>query len=115
MPIPKNRLLNKIFSVIARVHLLTGLCPGEEVYPMTHDPNGRVAPPRCEECNTPLTSDEHHLTSASTHFFCFECQLVLNPFPGDNRRSRERKKRNSRPRADLPTASADHLVSGATA
>jgi len=25
---------------------------------MAHDHNGRVGPPRCEECNAPLNSDE---------------------------------------------------------
>lgn len=25
---------------------------------MSHDQNGRVGPPRCEECNAPLSSDD---------------------------------------------------------
>ncbi len=57
---------------------------------MGHDHNGRVGPPRCEECNAPLTSDERRLDSTSTRFFCLECQLALNPFPQNKRRRRLR-------------------------
>jgi hypothetical protein len=48
---------------------------------MGHDHNGRVGPPRCEECNTPLSSDERRLDSTSTRFLCLECQLALPSLP----------------------------------
>lgn len=35
---------------------------------MAHDQNGRVGPPRCGECNAPLSGDEVRL--------CRECQAV---------------------------------------
>jgi hypothetical protein len=82
---------------------------------MTHDPSGRAAPPRCEECNAPLTSDEHRLTSASAHFFCLECQLVLNPFPNTSRCGKGRKKRNTRPCAYPHIAGDDRFVPGTIA
>lgn len=47
---------------------------------MAHDHNGRVGPPRCEECNAPLTSDERRLDSTGQHSFCHECDLILNAF-----------------------------------
>jgi hypothetical protein len=52
---------------------------------MGHDPDGPLVPPRCEECNAPLTSDERCLDSASLRFFCTDCQLALNPFPARKR------------------------------
>jgi len=47
---------------------------------MAHDHNGRVGPPRCEECNAPLSSDERQMDSASTRCFCLECQFALSFF-----------------------------------
>ena len=47
---------------------------------MAHDHNGRVGPPRCEECNAPLSSDERRQDLTSARFLCLECQLALNPF-----------------------------------
>ena len=47
---------------------------------MAHDHNGRVGPPRCEECNAPLTSDERRLGTTGQHSFCQECDLILNAF-----------------------------------
>jgi hypothetical protein len=47
---------------------------------MSHDHNGRVGPPRCEECNAPLTSDERRLDSNNPHSFCLDCEVVLNSF-----------------------------------
>ena len=46
---------------------------------MAHDHNGRVGPPRCQECNAPLTSDERRLDTVDSRFLCLECQLALNP------------------------------------
>ena len=69
---------------------------------MSHDHNGRVGPPRCEECNAPLSSDEHRLDSAGAWFLCVECHLALDPLPEIHRLSR--------PRAGTPATSA--AVSG---
>jgi hypothetical protein len=46
---------------------------------MAHDHHGRVGPPRCEECNTPLNSDDRRLRSARA--LCLDCHLERNPFP----------------------------------
>ena len=46
---------------------------------MAHDHNGRVGPPRCEECNAPLNSDDRRLLSARS--LCLDCHLERNPFP----------------------------------
>ena len=46
---------------------------------MAHDHNGRVGPPRCEECNAPLNSDDRRLRSARS--LCLDCDLERNPFP----------------------------------
>ena len=46
---------------------------------MAHDHNGRVGPPRCEECNAPLNSDDRRLRSARP--LCLDCHLERNPFP----------------------------------
>jgi len=46
---------------------------------MAHDHNGRVGPPRCEECNAPLNSDDRRLRSARS--LCLDCHLERNPFP----------------------------------
>ncbi|HEY7403842.1 MAG TPA: hypothetical protein VIB39_09985 [Candidatus Angelobacter sp.] len=47
---------------------------------MSHDLNGRVGPPRCEECNAPLTSDERRLGSTDARFLCLDCEVVLDSF-----------------------------------
>lgn len=36
---------------------------------MSHDHNGRVGGPRCEECNAPLGADDGP-------YLCQECQIV---------------------------------------
>ena len=59
---------------------------------MAHDHNGRVGPPRCEECNAPLNSDDRRLGSISARSLCLDCHLERNPFP----RIRKRKGRLSR-------------------
>jgi hypothetical protein len=46
---------------------------------MAHDHNGRVGPPRCEECNTPLNSDDRR--SAFARSLCLDCHRERNPFP----------------------------------
>jgi len=47
---------------------------------MSHDHNGRVGPPRCQECNAPLGSDECGQDKpAYAAFLCLECQLTLLP------------------------------------
>ena len=43
---------------------------------MPHDHNGRVGPPRCEECNATLHSDEYRWSS---RYLCWECQMALDP------------------------------------
>jgi hypothetical protein len=58
---------------------------------MAHDHNGRVGPPRCEECNAPLNSDDRRLRSARP--LCLDCHLERNPFP------RVKKRRDSVRRA----------------
>jgi hypothetical protein len=60
---------------------------------MAHDHNGRVGPPRCEECNAPLNSDECRLDSASARFRCLECQIALDPFPQVRRKRRVPKRK----------------------
>jgi hypothetical protein len=52
--------------------------PTFEVF-MRHDLNGRVGPPRCQECNAPLDSDEHSQDLTDLGFFCLECQLAFEP------------------------------------
>lgn len=47
---------------------------------MPYDHHGRIVPPRCEECNAPLSSDERRLDSTDSHFLCLECQVVLDSF-----------------------------------
>jgi hypothetical protein len=65
---------------------------------MAHDHNGRVGPPRCEECNAPLNSDDPHafddrlLELNIEPSLCLDCHLERNPFP----RIRKRKGRPSR-------------------
>jgi len=59
---------------------------------MAHDHNGRVGPPRCEECNAPLNSDDRRLRS--TRSLCLDCHLERNPFP-------RIRKRKGRPHIEL--------------
>jgi hypothetical protein len=104
--VPKNRLLNNSIEYLPSQ--TRSLCVRRSAFwrrgvSMGHDPNGRAVPPRCEECDAPLTSDERRLGSTSTRFFCLECQLALNPLP---RKSRQR----GRPRAELHATSAEHFV-----
>ena len=47
---------------------------------MAHDHNGRVGPPRCEECNAPLHSDDRRSASACTRSLCLDCHLERYPF-----------------------------------
>jgi len=75
---------------------------------MAHDHNGRVGPPRCEECNAPLNSDDPHglhdrlLALNIEPSLCLDCHLERNPFP--------RIKRKRRTRAELRIAAADCLT-----
>jgi hypothetical protein len=39
---------------------------------MSHDHNGRVGCPRCEECNAPLSADD------GSERICHECRLQMN-------------------------------------
>jgi predicted CXXCH cytochrome family protein len=48
---------------------------------MAHDHNGRVGPPRCEECNAPLNSDERRSVSELSRSLCVDCHCALYPFP----------------------------------
>jgi hypothetical protein len=66
---------------------------------MAHDHNGRVGPPRCEECNAPLNSDDRRLLS--TRWLCLDCHLECNPFPRIKKR---------RTRSDLRITAADRLT-----
>lgn len=75
---------------------------------MAHDHNGRVGPPRCEECNAPLNSDERRLDSASTRSLCLECQFAYDPFPRVKRKRRVLKRRRH-PLAPI-LANAGHHV-----
>lgn len=47
---------------------------------MAHDHNGRVGPPRCEECNASIHSDERRSHSEFARSLCLDCQFALNPF-----------------------------------
>jgi len=54
---------------------------------MSHDFNGRVGPPRCAECNAPLSSDERRLDSDENHYvFCLDCQAAIDSFPAPSPR-----------------------------
>jgi hypothetical protein len=75
---------------------------------MAHDHNGRVGPPRCEECNAPLNSDERRLDSSSTRFLCLECQFAYDPFP-QVKRKRWAPKRRHRPLVPLLASADQHL------
>jgi hypothetical protein len=48
---------------------------------MAHDHNGRVGPPRCEECNAPLNSDERRSVAEFSRSLCVDCYCALYPFP----------------------------------
>jgi len=47
---------------------------------MAHDQNGRVGPPRCDECNAPLTSDDRSIDAHGSRFLCLDCDVVFNAF-----------------------------------
>jgi hypothetical protein len=55
---------------------------------MAHDHNGRVGPPRCEECNAPLNSDERRSVSELSRSLCLDCYCALYPFPMLKKRKR---------------------------
>jgi len=61
---------------------------------MAHDHNGRVGPPRCEECNAPLNSDDRRSASAFARSLCLDCYIERYPFP-------RIKRRKGRPRIEL--------------
>jgi len=75
---------------------------------MAHDHNGRVGPPRCEECNAPLNSDDprpfddRFLDLNIEPALCLDCHLERNPFP--------RIKKRRRTRAELRITAADCLT-----
>ena len=57
---------------------------------MAHDHNGRVGPPRCEECNAPLNSDERRSPSEFSRSLCIDCYCALYPFPVVKKKRRRR-------------------------
>ena len=62
---------------------------------MAHDHNGRVGPPRCEECNAPLNSDDRRSASELSRSLCVDCYCALYPFPVmKKKRRREPSDRN---------------------
>lgn len=67
---------------------------------MAHDHNGRVGPPRCEECNAPLDSDDRRSSSELARPLCFDCHRERNPFPAI-------KKKRGRPSLELHAKSSD--------
>ena len=66
---------------------------------MAHDRNGRVGPPRCEECNSSINSDERRSHSEFARSLCLDCQFALNPFPkqGMNRTTKLSQVRHGGP------------------
>lgn len=58
---------------------------------MAHDHNGRVGPPRCEECNAPLNSDERRSVSELSRSLCVDCYCALYPFPVVKKKRRRRR------------------------
>jgi hypothetical protein len=48
---------------------------------MAHDHNGRAGPPRCEECNAPLNSDDRRSESVLARSLCLDCHHERYPFP----------------------------------
>ena len=57
---------------------------------MAHDHNGRVGPPRCEECNAPLNSDDRRSASELSRSLCVDCYCALYPFPVMKKKRRRR-------------------------
>ncbi len=57
---------------------------------MAHDHNGRVGPPRCEECNAPLNADERRSVSELSRSLCVDCYCALYPFPVTKKKRRRR-------------------------
>jgi hypothetical protein len=57
---------------------------------MAHDHNGRVGPPRCEECNAPLNSDDRRSASEISRSLCVDCYYALYPFPVMKKKRRRR-------------------------
>jgi hypothetical protein len=57
---------------------------------MAHDHNGRVGPPRCEECNAPLNSDDRRSSSELSRSLCVDCYCALYPFPVMKKKRRRR-------------------------
>ena len=57
---------------------------------MAHDHNGRVGPPRCEECNSPLNSDDRRSASELSRSLCVDCYCALYPFPVMKKKRRRR-------------------------
>ncbi len=74
---------------------------------MAHDHNGRVGPPRCEECNAPLNSDDRRLRSARS--LCLDCHLERNPFPRIKKRGGLHSERSA-PAFVIPNSEAEPLV-----
>ena len=68
---------------------------------MAHDHNGRVGPPRCEECNAPLNSDERRSVSTFARSLCLDCHRERNPFPRI-----EKKRRRPGMGRELPSLAA---------
>jgi hypothetical protein len=59
---------------------------------MAHDHNGRVGPPRCEECNAPLNSDDRRSASLFARSLCLDCHIEIYPFA----RMKKKKRHPSR-------------------
>jgi hypothetical protein len=59
----------------------SSVCVRRRGVSMAHDHNGRVGPPRCEECNAPLNSDERRSVSELSRSLCVDCYCALYPFP----------------------------------
>jgi hypothetical protein len=57
---------------------------------MAHDHNGRVGPPRCEECNAPLNADDRRSVSELSRSLCVDCYCALYPFPVVKQKRRRR-------------------------
>jgi len=60
---------------------------------MAHDHNGRVGPPRCEECNVPLNSDDRRSESMLARSLCLDCHHERYPFPRLKGKKRKRRLR----------------------
>jgi hypothetical protein len=57
---------------------------------MAHDHNGRVGPPRCEECNAPLNADERRSESELSRSLCVDCYCAIYPFSVAKKKRRRR-------------------------